>query len=579
MINFTFSELVKQNNLLKEKLGSDSILNISVLTNLTINQIAPYLEFELRDKLINAYCKIGEYDNIVQDSRGNSKSNVIVIFWEAANIIDGLQYKINNYSKEELNTLIENTKSDIKFVLNNLSYTPLIIFNEFSSLAFNYSNLSFNKFDQLCKELNDFLVAESEVRNNLKTINLENILVQLGVNNSIDFRNYYNSKSLYTTEFLKHYVNRISKFILALSGKSKKVLILDCDNTLWSGIVGEDGINGLKMNSQDYKGVVFEEVQYLVKNLLEEGVLLGISSKNNEFDVENVFDNHDSMILKSNDFVIKKINWKSKVENINEMAKELNLGLDSFVFIDDSDFEIDSVSNFLPDVTTMQVPKLLYQYPIELKRCLNFFTKLTISKEDFKRSAMYLDEQNRSIAKQKFESIDEYLSSLNLEIKICINNELFIPRISQLTQKTNQFNLTTKRYSESEIANILKSEGNYIFSLEVKDRFGDFGVTGICIIECKNSTAVINAFLLSCRILGRNIEFEFINQILSFLSKNGLRNVSAKYIETYKNSQVSDFYEKSGFELVQENTKEKFYNINLDSFSVFKMNHIKISNE
>jgi FkbH-like protein len=579
MINFTFSELIKQNTLLKQKLGGENIFDISVLTNLTINQIAPYIEFELRDKLINAYCKIGEYDNIVQDSKIHSKSKVIIIFWEASNIIDGLHYKINKYSQEELTSLIENVKNDIKFVLDNLSESPLVIFNEFSSLVFNYSNLSPNKFDFLCKELNLFIQTETKLRNNLKTINLENIIAQLSVNISIDFRNYYNSKSLYTTEFFKHYVDRIINFILALNGKSKKVLIFDCDNTLWFGIIGEDGINGLKLNSQDHKGVVFEEVQYLAKKLLDEGVLLGVSSKNNENDVEHVFNNHNSMVLKSNDFVIKKINWKNKAENIREIANELNLGLDSFVFIDDSDFEIDSVRSILPEVTTMQVPKMLYQYPIEFKKVINLFTKLSFSEEDFNRSAMYFDEQNRSKSKQKFESIDEYLISLNLEIIIRINNELLISRISQLTQKTNQFNLTTKRYAESEITNLIKTANNYIFSVEVKDRFGDFGVTGICIVKFENNTAIIDTFLLSCRILGRDVEHEFLNQILLFLSKKGLHNVSANYIKTQKNSQVSNFYEKIGFKLVQESETVKTYELNLDSFKLMKINHIKVSNE
>jgi FkbH-like protein len=227
----------------------------------------------------------------------------------------------------------------------------------------------------------------------------------------------------------------------------------------------------------------------------------------------------------------------------------------------------------------MQVPKMLYQYPMEFKKVVNLFTKLSFSKEDFNRSAMYFEDQNRSKSKQKFESIDEYLISLKLEILIRVNNELLIARISQLSQKTNQFNLTTKRYAESEITNLLKTENNYIFSMEVRDRFGDFGVTGICIVVFENTTAIIDTLFLSCRILGRDLEYAFLNQILFFLSKKGLHNVSAKYIKTQKNSQVKNFYEKIGFKLVQESETEKSYDLNLDSFKLMKINHIKVSNE
>jgi FkbH-like protein len=575
MIKITFPELIKQNNLLKHKIEKEKSFEISILTNITINQIIPYVEFELRNKQINAFCKVGEYDNIVQDSKIYSKSKVILIFWEASNILEGIHYKINSFTDLELNDLVEKVKSEICFVLDNLVETPLIIFNEFTSLVFNYSYLNTNKFDLFCKTLNDYLFTETKKRRNLKTFNLEKVIAEIGINNSIDLRNFYNSKSLYTTEFYKFYVDKISNYILALNGKAKKALIFDCDNTLWNGIVGEDGFGNLKMSTQDYKGAVFQEIQFLAKTLLNEGVLLGISSKNNESDIEDVLINHESMILKSNDFVIKKIDWNSKTENLKKIAFELNIGLDSFVFIDDSDFEINSVRTILPEVLAIQVPKLLYEYPVEFKKASNLFINLSKTIEDSNRSSMYLDEQQRFNDKKKFDSIEEYLLSLNLEMRIKINNEELISRISQLTQKTNQFNLTTKRYSESEIKNYINTK-NLVFSIDVKDRFGDLGTTGVCIVLINDKIATIDSLLLSCRILGRKIEFEFINQILHYLLKYGVGKIRANFVATFKNSQVSDFYENNGFKLVLSSEYEKKYELEIEDFKKNKINHIKV---
>lgn len=575
----TFSEIIKENKILKSSLESENLFELAILTNITVNQLSPYLEYGLRSRFINADCIVGEYDNIVQDSSKYTNSKGVIIFWEAANILDGLHYKINNFTDEDVLGLIDKVKKDIYFVLTNLAETPLIIFNLFTSRVFNYVNLNGNKFDYFCDELNSYLKSQLDKYLNLRLVNLDNIIAELGVNGAVDFRNYYNSKSLYTTEFIREYTNRVLNYFQALNGKSKKILVLDCDNTLWGGILGEDGIFNLKMNSDHHKGVVFEEIQNVIRSIKNEGILLAICSKNNFVDVENVFCQNKSMILKFDDFVNKKINWDNKVDNIKRIASELNIGLDSFVFVDDSDFEIDSVRNLLAEVTTFQVPKLLYEFPISFKKILNLFTFLSKSNEDLHRSEMYLVEQSRSQDQENFTSVKEYLASLSLNLTIRINELFLVPRVSQLTLKTNQFNLTTKRYSESDISGFIKSGTKFVLSADVEDRFGKLGLTGVCIVFIEKSQAIIDSFLLSCRILGREIEIQFFLEVVQFLRNNGVEHIIASYSQTSKNSQVADFYNKLGFVLKEELNHEKIYELNIKNYKIIKVNHIEVNYE
>ena len=226
---------------------------------------------------------------------------------------------------------------------------------------------------------------------------------------------------------------------MSIKGKSKKVLVLDCDNTLWGGILGEDGINGIKINGLSYPGRIFYEVQQILLSLKNQGVLLAICSKNNLSDIEDVFERHPDLILKSDDFVVKKVNWKDKATNILEISKELNVGIESIVFVDDSKFEVGIVKDVHPSVETFLVPENLTQYPTEISKLGSLFYKTSYSKEDILKTKNVLEEKKREKKKKSYRLVEDYLSSLGLEIELFWNEKSQVSRAAQLSQK--QINL------------------------------------------------------------------------------------------------------------------------------------------
>lgn len=326
----------------------------------------------------------------------------------------------------------------------------------------------------------------------------------------------------------------------------KKCLVLDCDNTLWGGIIGEDDISGINLSKDEYPGKYFYDFQLNIKSLLDRGYILAIASKNTRLDVLQVFREHPDMVLKESDFVSMKINWTDKATNIKEIAKDLNLGLEHFVFIDDSDFECGLIRSQLPEVSVLQVPKKLCDLPQILEKS-NLFNSLTGSTEDSNRTKMYQDEQIRTNHSNNFSSMTKYIKSLDIEYDIHEVTKDEILRVSQLTQRTNQFNLSTKRYTELDIEYFIESDNYRIFSLCVSDKFGGLGLTGVAIFELRNdSEASVDTFLMSCRILGRGIENTFLKECAEMLKKEDVHNISAVYVPTKKNAQTYEFFKNYG---------------------------------
>lgn len=576
MIDLKYSEILKLNKQLGLALQEEQF-KVTVLANIITHQLNEIFEYTLRTENINAVVRSGDYDNIVQDAAKFNDSDLIIIFWEAANLIDGLQYKANLMDDAAIELFVSKTCTEIDFALASLQSTSQIVFNKFSSIVFTNNNIKKNKFDIICNKLNAFL--EKKQQRNLLLIDIENIIASVSVQKSVDFRFYYSSKALYTIEFYKKYVSHIKNVIFSSKGKSKKALIFDCDNTLWKGILGEDGFDKIEMSGKSKNGVLFEEIQSMAVDLSKKGILIGLCSKNNAEDVENVINHHTDMIIRNEHISIKKINWDDKVSNLKTIAKELNIGLDSLVFIDDSDFELGFIKSLLPEVTLIKVPTNLYEYPSLVRENLSLFYSNSESAEDAKRTELYKQEVLRADEQKTFDNIENYLQSLQLAITIFLNPTNLIPRLSQLTQKTNQFNLTTKRYSEADISKFMNSNDFINVAFEVADKYGDAGVVGICILALnkENKTASIDSFLMSCRVIGRNIETAFLNFLLKYLEDIGIEIVEAQYIRTLKNSQVGDFYNKHGFECVHDSENEKRFKLKLADYKENKITYIKIN--
>jgi FkbH-like protein len=574
MKDLKFFEIIKLNNELESSLKSD-IYKISLISNVIVNQLKEIIEYNLRVEGINAIANVGDYDNIIQDSLKFNKSNLVLVFWELCNLSEGIYYSIESYNEVQLEEFINYKKSEIDLVINNLKNTPLVFFNEFNSSPFTNNNSENLKYDFLMSELNDYL--RSQLTSNIKLININKIYIKNSIVNSIDFRYFYSSKSLYTTSFYKSYTDLIKPLVLSVKGKSKKALIFDCDNTLWNGVLGEDGFEKIEMSTNSKKGIYFNEVQKIAISLNKKGVLLGICSKNNEIDVQNVIDKHPDFQIENKNIIIKKINWVDKASNIREISEELNIGLDSIVFIDDSPFEVGYVKSQLPQVTVIKVPKILSDYPKMINEVSQLFYNVSLSKEDGNKTEMYQQNIKRKSLEKKFENIDDFLSSLDIRVEVIENDLLNIPRISQLTQKTNQFNLTTKRYTENEIQGFMSSDDYLVYSFVVSDKFGDNGITGLSIVKINDNEAYIDTFLMSCRIIGRKIELSFINLLINELESRGINTIRASYIKSQKNSQVKSFYSNFNFNETSFEELKTNYDLEISNYKLNKIKHIKIN--
>ncbi len=572
----TYTELLKANAELKLKLETNSIYNIEILSNTIVNQSKPFIEYNLRNVGIHANVSFGNYDNILQDASLISDKQLVIIFWDLCNLIDGFQYQANIIEKEILDQIVSKTKGEIDIVFNSLREVPLLLMNRFSTLPFNHALASRTALDQICDELNSYL---DQKKQNIYLIEIDKIVSMLSVSKSFDLRNYYSSKALYSIDFFAKYSEFIIPIVLSVQGKSKKALVLDCDNTLWNGIIGEDGMNNIQMSSKSPKGVPFHEVQSIIKCLAERGVIVCLNSKNNEEDVNEVLNKHPDMILREQHIVLKMINWKDKVSNLRDIAQKLNIGLDSLVFIDDSDFEIELVKEYLPEVETVKVPKSGYLYPEVMRKVSNYFFSISSTKEDQSRINSYKSNLKRNEDEAKHLNIDDYLKSLELQMSIYLDEPSQIERMSQLSQKTNQFNLTTKRYTNAEIRNFTESKDCMTFVFKVEDKFGDFGITGMAIVLLNGKNAIFDTFLMSCRVIGRNLEYAFMNHILNELRVNGIGHIEASYKKTIKNEQVEMFFEKAGFVCSNKSQDQKEYELDLTKFTSKDLPYIKVKYE
>lgn len=575
-----YLEILTANHKLKSKFDSEPY-QIKVLSNITVNQIKEILEHSLRVEGIFAELSFGNYDNILQESQNCSDADLVIVFWELCNLVDGFQYKAELLNDREINKIFEKTKAEIDFICKNISQTSLLAFNKFSSVHFSTKTIQHTKLEKLASQLNSYL-EQKQITNTI-AVDLEKIILQTGLSHSVNLVSFYNSKILYTIQFFKTYVETIKCIAMSANGKTKKILVFDCDNTLWKGILGEEGFDNIEMSSESLTGRVFAEIQAIGVSLMESGVLIGLCSKNNAKDVDRVFDEHPDMLLKPKHISIKKINWQDKASNIREMSKELNIGLDSFVFIDDSIFEINLINTQLPEVKTLQVPENILEYPQLLRENLSLFYRLSHSEEDVKKTKMYKQQANRASAQKQFGNIEEYLASLSLKLEIYKDDASIISRMAQLTQKTNQFNLTTRRYTESDIRKFIDSSESIVFTCSASDKYGSSGVTGLAIINVDkmDKTASIDTFLMSCRIIGRNVEHVLFDYLVTELKTIGIKTIFANYIQTQKNSQVCRFYALKGFNRVGEDNSLTenaiLYKININDYINSKINYIEIN--
>jgi FkbH-like protein len=356
------------------------------------------------------------------------------------------------------------------------------------------------------------------------------------------------------------------KFIHPISGAVCKVLAVDLDNTLWGGVVGEDGMEGIKLGVE-YPGALYRSFQRVILDLHQRGVLLAVCSKNNPDEAMAVLQKHQGMLLRPGHFAVFRINWQDKARNLREIAQELNVGIDSIAFFDDNPVERELVRSEAPEVKVIGVPDQVQGYAQAL-RDFPFFERLAISDEDKEKTQQYHEQRKRSELANSAGSLEDFFRSLEQEVVISKVTSEAIARVAQLTQKTNQYNVTTRRYSEQQIEALTLRPEYGVYSVQVKDRFGDNGIVGVLITRMDEGVCEIETFLLSCRVIGRTIETAMLGFLTDQGKANGASFLQGWFIPTKKNAPVKDLYATHNFEAVETANGSTLWSLNLQGATI-----------
>ncbi|RKY10375.1 MAG: hypothetical protein DRP56_01165 [Planctomycetota bacterium] len=399
----------------------------------------------------------------------------------------------------------------------------------------------------------------------VQSCDLDTLAAYYGYANAISAEMAAMAKIPFSEGFLALLAKKLVSHLKAHAGIIRKCLVLDCDNTLWGGIIGEDGIDGIALGP-DWPGREFLDFQKVILELYDQGVILAINSKNNEADVMGVLHDHPHMVLREKHFAAICVNWNPKPENMKTLADQINIGLDTFVFVDDNPAERQMMRQMLPEVEVLELPDnpALYEKTLRETSCL---VKASLTDEDKKRGAIYAAQRQRNQLQQSTATLQDYLKSLAMVCTIRLAAEKDVKRAAQLTQRTNQFNLTTRRYTESDIQQMVDSADWNVYVLGLKDKFGDNGTVGLALVEKQNKSQRIDTFLMSCRVIGRQVEEALVDRICRDAVAENAQTITAEYIKTQKNTLVADFWDKMNFIQTDADDNNTRYTLNLTDYA------------
>jgi FkbH-like protein len=410
-------------------------------------------------------------------------------------------------------------------------------------------------------------------------LDLDRVASRFGKLQSFSAPMQYLARLPWDARLLPHLADEMHRYVHAVLGRSRKCLALDLDNTLWGGVLGEDGPEGVEIGSGTPRAEAFHDFQHAILALKRRGVILAINSKNNPEDVHELFANR-SMPLRQGDFATSVINWQNKHENLKLIADQLNIGLDSLVFMDDSPVECEIVRQMLPAVQVVELPRDPAEYAGAVRR-LDAFETLLATAEDKVKTRQYLDKRRRAELQQATGSLDDYLHSLATELRIRRATTADAARLQQLFVKTNQFNLTTKRYSAADVEGFLHDPRFDFRAVEVRDRFGDLGTVGVVLVDRAAAVPVVDSLVLSCRALGREVESAIMNRIkLDYLQRGRHPALLGIFIPTKKNLPAREFYPRQGFTLVEtRGSGEHIYRLTRSRCFLLDCGHIAVVDE
>lgn len=477
---------------------------------------------------------------------------------------------IAKYNKTDIENQSKIANERLEFIklMCNSFQSRLIYFNypEIDDNVFgSYSNKIESSFTYQIRKLNYELMNLAQGTPNLLICDISALQNKFGRDQMFDSSVYVTTEMTLSIEAIPYVASRTMDIICASQGKFNKCLILDLDNTMWGGIIGDDGMENIQLGHGLGIGKAFTEFQEWMKKLKNRGIILAVCSKNTESIAKEPFEKHPEMVLELNDIAVFKANWDNKADNIREIQSILNIGFDSMVFLDDNPFERNMVRQNVPGVTVPELPEDPGEY-LEYLYSLNLFETVSYSSADVERTQQYQVEAQRITMQKSFTNEAEFLKNLEMVSEVRSFDKFNTPRVSQLSQRSNQFNLRTVRYLESDIEKISNDVNYHNFCFTLSDRYGDNGLICVVIFEKKSKeTLFINTWLMSCRVLKRGMENFTLNTIVKYAKENGFKKIIGEYIATQKNSMVEEHYQELGF-LPMDLDGQNLYKLEIDNY-------------
>jgi FkbH-like protein len=564
-------------------------IKIALLSSFTIDPLTIYLD--IKNRLAKLYPEIyvapfNQYQQEILDENSGLyafKPDVVILAVQVDVLVnenfiseyiklpnvEQIQTELLRRLQALLSTLT--TKTDALVLVNNFivpSFTPLGILD----------NKTDNGLRDFFHKLNEKIKESYKKSTQIYVVDLEAIAGKHGKSRSIDPKLYYRGSFGFSESFLPIITDHYMAYIKALKNLTRKCIVVDLDNVLWGGIVGEERIEGIQLGNES-PGNAYKDLQRILLSYYNRGILLAINSKNNLEDALKAIREHPHMLLREKHIAAMRINWQNKVQNMIELAKEINIGLDSMVFLDDNPREREQMKQALPQVLVVDMPSSPFLYRQTLEN-LNDFNVLALTEEDKKRGEMYNVRKRREDLRKSISSLDDFLKSLEMKVIIKHADNLALPRILRMINKTNQFNLTTRRYTDTEIRKMKEAKNKFeVYSIQICDKFGEEGIVGVAIIDKQPKIWTLDSFLLSCRVIGRKIETAFLARIVSDAKEQGASTIIGEYVPTPKNAPVKDFYSSHGFEELAKEGNVYRWKLDLTKNTVNVPDWMEVKNE